>query len=253
MSPDAALTGSEPKPMNELSRLSGVFFEPGKTFTDIAERPRWFVPLLIAIVFSWGYLFAFTQHIGWEPYMHRLMDNNPRMQQVPPEQRQRIFDAQLKFASVGSMVSVVVILPLMMLIWSGIALGIVKGLLGVPMQFKQSFAAFCYAGLPRAMIYSALSTIVMFLTRNPEDFDVQNGFFSNPGALMDPATSSKFLYTLASSLDVFAIWTVLLATVGLKAAAGKRLSFGGAFFAVLLPAIFWVLIRGALASAGLTG
>jgi hypothetical protein len=70
---------------------------------------------------------------------------------------------------------------------------------------------------------------------------------------MDPLTSSKFLYTLAGSLDVFVIWTVLLAATGLKAAGGKRLSFGGALFAVLLPGVCWVLIRGALAAAGLMG
>jgi len=253
MSPETAPgIAAEPKPMGEFSRLQGVFFEPGKTFADIAQRPRWIVPLLIGILFSLGYIYAFGQHIGWEPYMHRIMDNNPRMLQLPPEQRQRIFDMQLKFVSISSMASVVVFVPLILVIWSGIALGIVKGLMGVPIRFKQAFAAFCYAGLPRA-IYAVLSIAVIFLTKTPETFDVQNGFFSNPGALMDPMTASKFVYTLASSLDVFVIWTVLLAATGLKAAGGKRLSFGGALFAVLLPGVCWVLIRGAMAAAGLMG
>ena len=67
---------AEPKPMGEFSRLQGVFFEPGRTFADIAQRPRWIVPLLIGILFSLGYIYAFSQHIGWETYMHRIMDNN---------------------------------------------------------------------------------------------------------------------------------------------------------------------------------
>jgi hypothetical protein len=46
---------------------------------------------------------------------------------------------------------------------------------------------------------------------------------------------------------------VLLAATGLKAAGGKRLSLGGALFAVMLPGVCWVLIRGALAGAGLMG
>jgi hypothetical protein len=238
--------------MGEASRLVGVFFEPGKTFADIAERPRWLVPLLITILFSIGYLYAFGQHVGWEPYLHRLMDNNPRMLQLPPDQRQRIFDAYVRFSSIGAIVNVVVFIPVTFLIWSAIALGIVKGLLGVPIRLKQAFAAVAYASMPR-VIYAILSTIVMFLMKNPQDFDVQNGFFSNPGALMDPQTSSKFLYSLASSLDVFIIWTLLLAAVGVKAAGGKRLSFGGALFAVALPAVIAVLIRGALAAAGLMG
>ncbi|PWU00598.1 MAG: hypothetical protein C5B51_24870 [Terriglobia bacterium] len=253
MSPDiVASTESEPKPLSEVSRLTGVFFEPGKTFADIAQRPRWLVPLVIGILFSVGYLYAFSTRIGWESYMHRVMDNNPRVQQLPPEQRQRILDTQLKFVPISSMVSVVVGAPVMLLLWAGIALGIVKGLLGAPIRFKQAFAALCYAGLPR-ILYSVLATIVMFLTKDPENFDVQNGFFSNPGALMDPQNSSKFLYTLASSLDVFTFWVLILAAMGLKAAGGKRLSFGGALFAVALPWAVLVFIRGGLAAAGLMG
>ena len=43
--------------MSEFSRLTGVFFEPGKTFADIAERPRWLVPLLLVIVAGVAFYF----------------------------------------------------------------------------------------------------------------------------------------------------------------------------------------------------
>jgi hypothetical protein len=57
------------------------------------------------------------------------------------------------------------------------------------------------------------------------------------------------LYTLAMSLDLFTIWVILLTATGLKAAAGKRLSFGGALFAVVLP---WaILVLGGASLAGL--
>src|SRR5215471_11343713 len=253
MSPDIASTlAAEPKPMSEIARLTGVFFEPGRTFADIAERPRWFLPLVIGILFSIGYLYAFSSHIGWEPYLRRAFDNNARVQQMPQEQRDRIFDTQLKYVGTISMVSGVVAAPLLVLVWAGIATGIIKGLLGVPLRFKQAFAVMCYAGLARVP-YAILSAVVVFLTKSPESFDVQNGFFSNPGALMDPQTSSKFVYTLASALDVFTIWVLLLAATGLKAAGGKRLSFGGALFAVALPWGVAVLVRGALAATGLSG
>src|SRR5215467_161331 len=159
MSPDIASTlDAEPKPMSEIARLTGVFFEPGKTFADIAQRPRWFVPLLIGVLFSIGYLYAFSSHIGWEPYLRRTFDNNARIQQMPQEQRDQIFNTQLKYVGTISMVSVVVAAPLLVLLWAGIATGIIKGLLGVPLRFKQAFAALCYAGLAR-ILYAALSTV----------------------------------------------------------------------------------------------
>jgi hypothetical protein len=141
--------------------------------------------------------------------------------------------------------------PITLLLAAGFATGIIRGLLGTPIRFVQAFAAVAYAFLPR-VIYAGLSISVMFL-KPPDEFDLQNAFASNPGAFMDPQKSSKFLYTVASQLDVFSIWVILLMAVGLKAAGGKRLSFGGALFAVVLPWAVYVLVRGGLAAAGLGG
>jgi hypothetical protein len=251
MSPDVAQLETDPKPMNEFSRILGIFFEPKKTFDDIAERPRWLIPMLLVILSGAAYLYVFGAHVGWGSYLHRLMDNNANFQRLPADQRQRIFDLQLRFASIGGMVNVAIAIPLMYLIGAGIALGIIKGLLGVPIRFKQAFCVFCYAGLP-SLVARVLAIAVLFL-KNPEDIDLQNPFMSNFGALMDPDKSSKFLYSFASSMDLFSLWILLLAATGLKAAGGKKLSFGGALFAVVLPWAIWVLVRGGLASLGMMG
>lgn len=237
--------------MGEFSRLMGVFFEPKKAFTDIADRPRWLVPTLIAAVSALALIYLFSTHIGWEPMLRRAFENNARVQQLTPEQRQNAFNLQLRIVPTFAYVAGVLGAPLTFLIGGGIILGIVKGLLGVPVRFAQVFAIMAYASLPR-IIYSGLSIIVMFL-KNPEDFDIQNSFASNPGAFMDPQTASKFLYTLASQFDVFSIWVMLLVATGLKAAGGKRITFGGALFAVVLPWAVYVLLRAGLAAAGLSG
>ena len=236
--------------MSEGSRLLGVFFEPGKTFADIAERPRWLVPLLIGILSAVLLIYLFNRHVGWESTLERAMDNNRFVQQLPPEQRQIAFDRQLRLMPVFSYLGAILGFPITLLLAAGLATGIIRGLLGTPIRFVQAFAAMAYAFLPR-VIYAGLSISVMFL-KTPDEFDLQNAFASNPGAFMDPQ-KSKFLYTVASQLDVFSIWVILLVAVGLKAAGGKRLSFGGALFAVVLPWAVYVLLRGGLAAAGLGG
>jgi len=242
---------TEPRPLSEFSRLSGVFFEPKKAFADIAERPRWIVPMLISVVLAFGFLYVFSTHIGWETYLHRIMDNNPRMTQLPEEQRQQVFNTQLRIVPVASYVSVAILVPLYYVLGAAIIMGIAKSLMGVPIAFKQMFAIMCYGSLPRAVL-SVLSIIVMFVTKNPENFDLNNPFFSNPGAFMDPEHSSAFLRSLAGSVDVFAIWVILLIATGLKVAGGRRISFGGSIFCVVLPYAMYVLIRAGLAAAGLT-
>jgi hypothetical protein len=248
----ATTVQADATPLSEFSRLINVFFEPKKAFADIAQRPHWVVALLITIVFGAGYIYAFNKHIGWEPYLHRLFDTNPQVQRLSAEQRERAFELQLRVVPITSIASAVVFPPLVFLVGAAIALGIVKGLMGAPIRFMQAFAIFAYAWLPRT-IYTVLSAVVMFVTPHPEDFDPQNGFFSNPGAFMDPMTTNKFLRAVANNVDVFVIWTLLLIAIGLKAAGGKKLSFGGALFAVGLPFVVYVLLRGTAAAAGFGG
>jgi hypothetical protein len=91
-----------------------------------------------------------------------------------------------------------------------------------------------------------LSTVVMYL-KSPDQFNLANPLAFNPGAFMDPVTTSKFVYTIATSLDLFIIWSLLLTATGLSVAAGKRLSFSGALVAVLIPYVFFVLLGATLA------
>ena len=94
---------------------------------------------------------------------------------------------------------------------------------------------------------SAILTVVVIFLKNPDDYNMQNPLAFNVGAFMDPTTSSKFLYSMASSLDLFAFWTIFLLATGLKAAAGKKLTFTGALVAVLLPWAALVLVKSAFA------
>ena len=243
----AASPESEPEPLSEFSRVTGVVFEPAKTFADIAKRPGWIVPLILLILFSLFYLYGFSVHVGWERAITKANDASARMSQMPPDQRQRAVEMQLRVAPIMGYTGIVLFTPLYYLVASGVMLGIVKGLMDAPVTLKQVFAVISYASAVPRVIFSMLAGVVMFL-QNPDDFDMQNPFASNPGALMSPENSSKFVHSLATSLDVFNLWVIVLIAIGLKAAGGKSLSFAGALGAVVLPWAVWVLGRAALAS-----
>jgi hypothetical protein len=48
---------------------------------------------------------------------------------------------------------------------------------------------------------------------DPEGFNIRNIAATNPAYFMDP-TQKKFLYGIASGLDVFAIWSIILTGIG---------------------------------------
>jgi hypothetical protein len=233
------------KGLGEGSRLTGVFFEPAKTFEDVAARPGFWVPLILVIVVSLGYMVLYGQHVGWERMIRQQMAASPQTAQLPPDQVEQRIQMGAKFAPIITYVAILVGVPLVWLIWSAVLLGIVKGMMSVPLRLKQVFAILSYASVP-GVIMALLAIAVMFM-KPPEDFNLQNPLVFNPGAFMDPLTTSKFLYSLASALDLFRLWTLVLIAIGLKAAGGKLLSMGGAMTAVFLPWAIWILCSAALA------
>jgi len=78
---------------------------------------------------------------------------------------------------------------------------------------------------------------------SPDSFSFQNPVATNPGYFMNPA-DNVFLYSLASNLDIFMIWTLALTAIGftcvskVKTGTSYAIVFGWwAFFALAGAAI----------------
>jgi hypothetical protein len=229
--------------MGAFSRITGVFFEPGKTFADIGRRPTWVAPVLLLILVTMAVTFTMGQKIGWEQMVRQQIESNPRTAQMTAEQREAAIAMQTRMGGFFAYL-IPIFLPVYYLILSGVLLGI-TAMMSAGLKFKQVFAVVTHANLP-GVVSAVLMIVVMFL-KNPSDFNFQNPLAFNPAAFMDPQTSSKFLYSLATSLDLFSFWIIFLLATGLHAAAGKKLSFGGAMTAVVAPWALWVLGKSALA------
>jgi hypothetical protein len=250
MSPENAGAVEPPAAgMSEISRLTGVFFEPKKTFEDIASRPTWAVPLVLAIIVGLLYCAAIGQRIGWDNVAQQQIEQ--RMATMTAEQRaqaQQGLEISKKITSVMAYVSAVLGALIMYLVAAGVLVGIVSGLMSAPISFKQTFAIMSYTGMI-GVLAGILMILVVFLKANPADYDIGHPLMFNLGVFMSPDTANKFVYNLASAADLFSIWRMLLVAVGLKAAGGKGLSFGGAIAAVVMPWAVIVLLRAAIAAA----
>jgi hypothetical protein len=230
--------------MGEFSRISGVFFDPKTAFADIAKRPTWIVPVVLVVIFGLLVSVTIGQRVGWDRVVRQSMETSSRTQQMTPEQREQAVAMGTKFASIMAYTGVILV-PLVFAIMAGVLLGVASGIFSAGVRFNQVFAVVCYSSLTG--IISAILTIVVLFLKNPDEVNVQNALAFNPAAFMDPTTSSKFLYSLCTSLDLFSFWTILLIAAGLRAASGKKLTFASAVFAVVLPWGVYVLGKSALA------
>jgi hypothetical protein len=242
------VSDNAPAPLGEVGRITGVYFDPKKAFADIAARPGWIVPVVLLIVAYLAFMYCFTTHVGWEHSMRQAMETNTRMQQMDAQQRETMLQQQMKFAPIGAYVVGPIAIVVVALIVAGVLLLMCK-MMGASLSFKQMFGITAYSMLP-GLVGTILSIIVVFI-KNPEEFNLQNPLAFNLGAFLEPPPgSSKALYALATSIDLFTFWQILLLAVGISVAA-RKFPFSKALVAVVVPWI--VLVIGKVGWAALMG
>ena len=243
----------QPESMGEIGRLTGVIWEPKPVFEDLAERPRWWAPIILLTILSIVFVTAFSRRVGIDTFMQQQMDKqfqkNPQMAQLSAEQRERAVGVSMAITKYAMYGGAVVGITFSVLLTAAIMLGLLNLLGGAGLKFREVFSVTSYAFLPSA-ISTVLALVVMFL-KNPEDFDLQHPLPTNLGAFLSTQTTPKWLLGLAGSIDLFTIWVMLLMALGFSVVA-KRLSFAKSLTLVLIPWAVYVLIF-KVALAGLQG
>jgi len=241
MTPEFAPSTDAPA-LSEASRLSAVFFDPRRAFSDIAARPRWVVPLLLSLLVSLAFVYTFSRRVGWEHYLERTLETNPRTENLSLEQRRQIVEQQLPLVSAFGYAGAALGAVFSALVVSAVLLFVANVVFGAQLLFRQMFALTCYGFLPNAL--AGLLGILMMFLKAPEDFDLENPTAFNIGAYLDPQATPKWLVAVASSLDLFSIWVILLLALGM-ATASRKLSYGKALAAVLAVWVLWVALKAA--------
>jgi hypothetical protein len=228
---------------NSISRIFGVFFSPKETFASIAQRPTWLAPIILSCLVSVALMSVFSNKVGWRLAVERNIQNNAlaarQMDQLSPEQRQVSINAQMKilpYAFFGGAVAGPFIFTMIL---AGIFLGLFKLVYGAQLDFKTSMGVVAYAFLPR-VLYALVGMMVIFL-KDPSQVDIQNLLASNPGALLS-ADSARWLIVLATQIDFFSFWIMILLAIGFHAANPKKISTVGAFAGIAGLWLFYVII-----------
>jgi hypothetical protein len=210
--PDVPAAGPEP---GFFDRVIGVLMSPGETFQWIARKPDWVAPLATFFVIWLVSGILASTHIDYQGVAREAMEANPRAAQMSQDQIDtavRINAAVFKvLAYIGPLLFTVVLLI------AAAALLFSFRLFGSEINFKQAFAVTIYAWLPR--VIKGIIAVIVTMTRSTMSFiDIQNPVMSNLGFLADPK-SNPVLYAMASSIDIFSIWTVVLLIIGFAVAA----------------------------------
>jgi hypothetical protein len=202
-------------PLSEGARIVNTFIAPSKTFTDLRRNASWWGPFLLLAVVSTLFVYAVGQKIGFRKVTETQVQMSPKqatqLDNLPADQREQQLQQRTKVTRIVSYIVPLFVLVFWVIITAGL-FATFKFVAGSDVSFKVAFAIVAFAGLPQ-VLKSLLATIAVLAGVSGDSFSFQNPIATNPGFLLNPA-DSPLLYSLASSLDIFIIWTLALTALG---------------------------------------
>jgi Yip1-like protein len=204
----------ESAPLSEGGRIVDTFIAPSKTFTDLRRNASWWVPWLLISAFSLLFVFAMGRQIGFEQISKNSIAQSSRAEQfekLPADQQAKQIQISSTIARYISY-SLPVLNLIIFVIIAAVLMATFNFGAGASVPFKTSLAIVIYGSLP-GIIGAVLGIISMFSGIDPAGFNARNPVATNPGYFMDPM-GNKFLYGMASALDVFVIWSIVLLGIG---------------------------------------
>jgi len=215
--------------LTQWERVKNAFTAPSKTFEEIRNGHRsWWLPLVIYTVFAYMLFAVVVSRIGIQQVVDNQIHLSPnteaRLAQATPEQRETSNKFSVGFTEAAFIANPVFVIAGVALMSLGIW-GTINFAFGGRATFGGIFAMWMYATLP-SVIKSFLGMITILAGMAPESFNIKNMAPTNLGAFLDPIETNKALYSLASSIDIVTIWTLILLGMGTSIIAGTKRSSG---------------------------
>lgn len=239
----------EPPADSFLSRALGVFISPGRAFESIARRPDFLAPLIIMTVTSLILIEAMLQKVGAGRIIRQSIEMSGKASQMTPEQIDQAVQKMATFTAISMRVAGALGVPIFLLVIAAVGLFVVNVIFGASANFKTCFSVVCYANL--VLIVSVVLGLVMILFGDIEQFNPENFLPTTVGFFLNPRETSKPLYVIASSFDVFRVWFIIMSSLGLSAATAKKVGTLAIFLTYL--GVWVLLVLGHAGVVAMTG
>lgn len=248
--PSAPVVPDDAPVMSTGATLTGIFFEPGRTFEALRARPRFLVVVGVLTVLSLAFSVMFFQKYGFETVIRAAIEAQPGMDAAQREQAIEFYRGPM-----GKVIQwVFPLLGVLLVTAAGAGLYLLGTVaMGKTMKFQQALAVWAYSSFP-PLVLSTLANLLVLLLK-PLDRDelgavAQRGSLVQASpALLVTASEHPILAALLGGLNVFDIYGLVLAAIGLRIVG--KLSAGTAWGIVLFFYLLKVLLT--VGKAALTG
>lgn len=225
--------------------LLGVIFSPQATFEGLSRKPSWLLPLLLYMGLMFLYLYSLVHLMGFEKFMRSTLGPNPTDQKVQQiEQFIKMVDEKPGWAAL-LYINPAVIGLLFPVVLAGILLLVVT-LTGGTSSYKKVLSVIAHILFATTLVTTIFAVGPLLISGDFDRFDIQNPIASNVGFFLNPAEMNKFIYSLASSIDLLSFWMIFLLATGLTAVS-ENLKKRTAYICLIVLWAVWILGKASIA------
>lgn len=229
-----------------MLELAQMFYDPPKVYAAIRERMLWLPAFVAVILLTLTSSLVVIQLVGMQTITRKQLESNTRIAEQMGQEK--IDEAVAKSDTAGRKAigaSIAVFGGgLYLVIVAAIFMGVLNAM-GAKLSFKQSLGAMSYSAFPFSVIAVFMTTLILLLTSDRAELNLQNLIPLNPGAFMDPA-KSKPLYSLASSMDLLSFGQIAMIGYGYSKVSGQ--TFGRCVGIVIALWAVYILLKAGLAA-----
>lgn len=206
--------------LSEPQRIIDTYIAPSKTFEDIRRNASWWVPWLLLSICSLIFGVVKFQKLDPRHLVQQRIEQSERSQrqleQLSPEQRESSIAIQAKVMQIMFFAGPIGYL-LGALLLAAILMAVFNFGFAAEIPFQRYLSISLYSFLP--VVLSTLLTAITVIL-NPDNYNQFNPIATNPAYFIERA-DHKFLWGIAAGLDIFAIWIIVLAGLGIAANSTK--------------------------------
>jgi hypothetical protein len=183
-----------------FARLVGILFAPRETFAAVVARPRWFGMLALVAVASAVLVGGFMlTAVGQQTFLDAF-ERQGNAQQLEVMRR---IAPYMGYIYAGS---ALIIGPLFQVLIAGVLFGVFMAL-GGDARFKQVLAV---------LVHASVVSLVGQLILVPVQYVMQSAkVVTNASVFFPMLDDQSFLFHLASRIDLFTIWFLVVLSIGL--------------------------------------
>ena len=206
-------TGASPAPKSLVARVIGIITAPRATYESVVAHPKWFGMLALCAV-GLGILiggFLMTK-VGQDAWLDAAL-NSPFSGQVSDQQIQAM-EKMAPYVGYGTVVYMLVLVPIFMVILSGILYAVFNAAMGGNATFKQVLTVVVHAG-PIGLL-SQLFTVPLNYFRGTMTSA------TTLAVLLPMLPDKSFAARLLGMIDIFLIWQLIVLSIGLAVLYRRR-------------------------------